>query len=162
MIDLPRELKELLHSAASVKVLGTVASDGSPHVVLRDSIRLLDDGNIAFAEELDSSITSKNMVRAIWFDKIVTITLGEGEKQYQIKGRPFKCLITGPLFKEFLLSEREKTDGDADIQAVWLITPIEVIHESRKARKEGEMKKDPFYNVHLDRLKVVSSTDNKR
>jgi hypothetical protein len=92
------------------------------------------------------------MVKAIWFDKIVTITLGKGAKQYQIKGRPFKCLITGPLFKEFLLSEREKTEGDADIQAVWLITPIEVINESRKVRKEGEMEKDPLYNVHLDRL----------
>jgi hypothetical protein len=73
-----------------------------------------------------------------------------------------KCLITGPLFKEFLLSEREKTKGDADIQAVWLITPIEVINESRKVRKEGEMNKDPLYNVYLDRLRIVSTTDNKK
>jgi predicted pyridoxine 5'-phosphate oxidase superfamily flavin-nucleotide-binding protein len=156
MIDLPFELKELLQNADSLKVLGTVDNDGSPHVVLRDSIRLLDDGNIAFAEELDSSIASKNMVRAIWFEKIVTITVVKGEKHYQIKGRPFKCLITGPLFKEFLISEREKTEGDADIQSVWLIKPIAVRNESRKVRKEEEMKKDPFYNVHLDKLRVVS------
>jgi len=161
MIDLPLELKELLRHAASVKVLGTVDGEGSPHAVVRDSIRLLDDGNIAFAEELDTSITSKNMVRAIWFDKIVSITVAKGEKHYQVKGRPFKCVITGPLFKEFLLSERENTEGAADIQAVWLITPIEVRNESPQVRREEEMKKDPFYNVHLDRLRVVSTADKK-
>jgi hypothetical protein len=162
MIDLPLELIELLKDADSVKVLGTVDDKGIPHVVLRDSIRLLDDGNMAYAEELDSSKTSKNMVRSIWFDKVVSITVVKGERCYQIKGRPFKCLITGPLFKEFLMSERKRTGNDADIQAVWVITPIEVRNESQKVRKEEEMKKDPFYNIHLDRLKVASTIGDKR
>jgi len=37
-----------------------------------------------------------------------------------------------------------------------------VRNESPKVRKEEEMEKDPFYNIHLDRLKVASTEDTER
>jgi hypothetical protein len=154
MIALPQELKEMFADTSAVKILGTVDDKGIPHVVIKDSTKLLDDGTIAYAEGLDSSITSKNLVRSIWFDKTVSITIVRGERCYQIKGKPYKCLITGPFFKEFLLQERAGIGADADIQAVWIITPTEARNESRKVRKQEELKKDPLYNIHLDKLKV--------
>jgi hypothetical protein len=154
MVTLPKELGELLEDKDAVKVLGTVDGQGIPHVVFKDSFTLLEDGSLAYAEDLDSSQSSKNMVRSIWFDKTVSVTVGKGEEGYQMKAKPVKCLITGPLFKEFLLRERERLGPDADIQAVWVISPLELRNQSRKVRREEERAKDPFYNIHLDRLRA--------
>jgi len=153
MVSLPEELKKLLERTDTVKILGTVDEKGNPHVVAKDSIRLLDDGTIAYAEDLDSSRSNKNMVRSIWFDKLVSINVTNGEVSYQIKGKPVKCLITGPLFKEFLIKERERLGGDSDIQSVWIVSPIEVRNESRLVRRKEEWSERPFFNIHLDRLK---------
>ena len=153
MISLPEELKKLLEEQHTVKILGTVDEKGNPHVVLKDSMRLLDDGTIAYAEDLDSSRSNKNMVRSIWFDKLVSINVTDGKVSYQITGKPIKCLITGPLFKEFLLKERERFGGDSDIQSVWIVAPIEVRNQTRMARRKEEWNKSPYFNIHLDRLK---------
>ncbi len=154
MVSLPKELKELLGDKDAVKVLGTVDDKGIPHVVFKESITLLEDGNLAYVEDLDSSQSSKNMVRGIWFDKVVSVTVGKGEQGYQIKGKPARCLITGPVFKEFLLRERERMGPDADIQSVWIIEPLKVKNQGREVRRKEEEEKDPFYNVHLDRLRA--------
>ena len=153
MMEQHPELKKLVNDPDSIKVLGTVDEKGIPHVVPKDSFRLLDDNKIAYAEELDSSLSSKNMVRAIWFDKMVSISVTKDDTCYQIKGKPYKCLITGPVFKEFLLNERARLGSNADIQSVWIITPSEIRNESRNVRKKEERVKDPHYNVHLDLLK---------
>ena len=154
MITLPEELKTLLKDKNAIKVLGTVDGDGAPHVVFKDSIALLEDGNLAYAEELDSSQANKNMVRGIWFDKLVSITVGKGKKSYQVKARPVKCAIVGPVFREFLSRAKEQRGADADVQSVWIITPIDCRDQSREVRLEEERKKDPYYNIHLDRLKA--------
>ena len=151
MVLIPEELKKLLEMPGTVKVLGTVDDKGIPHVVLKDSMKLLDDGTFAYAEDLDSSESNKNMVRSIWFDKFVSINISKGEKSYQIIGKPKKCLITGPLFKEFLI--RERAGNDSDIQSVWIITPLEVRNQSRIERRKEESSKKPYLNFYLDRLK---------
>jgi hypothetical protein len=154
MITLPQDLKTLLEDNNAIKVLGTVNGEGVPHVIFKDSITLLEDGNLAYAEELDSSQANKNMVRSIWFDKLVSITVGKGKKSFQVKAQPVKCAIVGPLFREFLARAKEQRGADADVQSVWIITPIDCRDQSREVRLEEERKKDPYYNIHLDRLKA--------
>ena len=153
MVSLPEELRKLLEKPDAVKILGTVDEKGNPHVVPKDSMKLLDDGTIAYAEDLDSSRSNKNMVRSIWFDRLVSINVTDGKVSYQITGKPVKCLITGPLFKEFLIKERERFGNDSDIQSVWIVSPIEVRNQTRILRRKEEWRKKPYFNIHLDRLK---------
>lgn len=158
MLEKYPELIELINDPDSVKVLGTVDKEGIPHVVPKDSLRILESDKLAYAEELDSSQTGKNMVRAIWFDNTVSVSVTKGDECYQIKGKPYKCLITGPAFKEFLLKERTRLGPHSDIQSVWIITPTEIRNESRSVRRKEERDKDPFYNVHLDMLKAEKAS----
>ncbi|MBI5376590.1 MAG: pyridoxamine 5'-phosphate oxidase family protein [Candidatus Schekmanbacteria bacterium] len=153
MITLPEELKNILEKKETVKILGTVDKNGVPHVVLKDSMKLLDDGTLAYAEEFDSSKTSSNMVRSIWFDKPISMNIANGDDSYQITGKPLRCLITGKIFQQFLISERKRDGGGPDIQAVWIIEPLEFKNQSRKARRDEEINKYPLYNTHLDMLK---------
>ncbi|RMF92907.1 MAG: hypothetical protein D6734_11225 [Candidatus Schekmanbacteria bacterium] len=153
MIELNEEVKKLLKDKSSIKILATIDEKGYPHVVIKDSMTVLETGEIAYAEDLDSSISNKNMVRSIWFDKPVSINVSKGNESYQIKGRPKKCIITGPLFKEFLLRERERTNNKADIQSVWIISAEELRNQNRELRRDEEWKKRPYFNIHLDRLK---------
>lgn len=153
MTELSKELVRLLKDADSVKMLGTVDKKGRPHIVVKDSMTLLENGEIAYAEDLDSSVSNKNMVRSIWFDNPVCVNISKGDESYQIKGKAKKCMITGPLFKEFLIRERGKTGNKADIQSVWIISADEVRNQSRNKRREEEWKERPYFNTHLDSLK---------
>ena len=151
MIELHEGVAALLRDPEAIKVLGTADENGVPHVVRKGSLTLLDDGNVAYGEALDSSQTNKNMVRSIWFDKTVSITVIKGDVSYQIKGRPYKCVITGPLFHEFLLRARRRKGPDADVQSVWIITPDEVRVQTSAVRREEEATRRPYFNRHLDR-----------
>lgn len=150
MVTLPKEVIRLLQDPQTRKTLATVDENGVPHVACKESMIVLDSGEIAYAEELESSQVNKNMVRSIWFDKMVAVSVVGKGMTYQIRGKPYKCLITGPLFKEFLLRAREKDGPDADIQSVWLITPEKVFNESLAQRIQEEEEKRPFFNKHLD------------
>ena len=60
----------------------------------------------------------------------------------------------GPIFREFLARAKEQRGADADVQSVWIITPINCRDQSREVRLEKEKNKDPYYNIHLDSLKA--------
>ncbi len=154
MVKLQEELIRLLKDPEAKKALATVDEEGVPHLVFKDSLTVLDDGKIAYAEELDSSQANKNMVRGIWFDKTVAVTVAKESVAYQIKGKPYKCLITGAIFKQFLMEAREKNGPDSDIQSVWVITPEEVRDATPAQRVKDEEQNRPFFNRHLDREKI--------
>jgi hypothetical protein len=151
MVKLQEEIIRLLKDPEARKAVATVDEKGVPHVVFKDSLTVLDDGKIAYAEELDSSRANKNMVRSIWFDKMVAVTVSKDAVAYQIKGKPYKCLITGSLFKQFLMEAREQRGPDSDIQSVWIITPEEVRDATTAQRVKDEEQNRPFFNRHLDR-----------
>lgn len=151
MVKLQEEVIRLLKDPEAQKALATVDEQGVPHLVFKDSLTVLDDGKIAYAEELDSSQANKNMVRGIWFDKTVAVTVAKESVAYQIKGKPYKCLITGALFKQFLMEARKKRGPDSDIQSVWIITPEEVRDATPAQRVKDEEQNRPFFNRHLDR-----------
>jgi hypothetical protein len=156
MSKLPDELVNLLKDPESVKVMATLNEDGSPHVVAKGSLTTLDEETIVFNEGLDTYQSNKNLVRSIWFNKPIAINVTKGSISYQIKGKPYKCLITGPVFKQFLVKARERRGPEADIAAVWIITPEEIRNESPAIRRKEEEEKRPYFNRHLDRESLIN------
>ena len=153
MVDLPTEVIELFKNPEAVKALATVDEKGNPHVAFKGSLTVLEDGSIAYVEALESSQTNRNMLRGLWFDKGVAVSLrGKDGLSYQIKGKPARYVITGPLFKQFFLAVRERMGPEGDIAGVWIITPEEIKNESFAVRKKEEEEKHPYFR-HFDRLK---------
>jgi hypothetical protein len=150
-IPLPTEVIQLLADPETIKILGTVSLDGVPHVVSKGSIHAGADGNIHLLQVLEHSQSNRNLTHSLWFDRKVTVYLrGKQGISYQIKGRPVRNLIAGPLFEEHYVKLRARL-GDVDLAGVWIITPEELINETGAVRQSEEATRNP-YLLHLDRL----------
>ena len=139
-MKLSEEIINCIQDPHKIKTLTTVDKDGMPHTVPIGSMTVLDDGNIAFMELLDSSKTQKNMLNCLWFNKEVSILLvddWENGKAFQIKANPYKFLILGPIWEKFLEQVWQKIP-DADPSGVWLITPKEIRNQDYFERRRGE------------------------
>jgi hypothetical protein len=151
---LSKEIIALFSSNDSTKVLATLGEHGSPHAATKPFIRVDDDGNLLYLELVESSRTQKNLIRSIWFDQKVSISVSNRNGQsWQVKGKPVKTLITGPVFQRHYRDVREIL-GDVDLSAVWVIEPEEVINENIFVRHEEEEKAHPLFK-HLDRLAKI-------
>ena len=151
---LSKEIIELLSSDDSTKVLATVNEHGYPHAAVKPFIRVDDDGNLLYLELVESSRTQKNLVRSIWFDHKVAVSVSSRDgRSWQIKGKPVKTLITGPLFLRHYREVRQRL-GDMDLSAVWVIEPEEVINENISVRHAEEELAHPLFR-HLDRLAKI-------
>jgi len=153
MSKLPEELLDLLKDTGSVKVVATIDGDGVPHVVFKGSLTTFDDETIVFAEGVESSLSNKNLVRSIWFDKKVAINITKGLISYQVKGLPYKYLITGTIFRKMLDRARERRGPEADIAGVWVITPDEIRNESPAYRSGLAKEERGLFHSHLDLLR---------
>ncbi|MDR1934036.1 MAG: pyridoxamine 5'-phosphate oxidase family protein [Candidatus Accumulibacter sp.] len=148
---LSAEVIDLLNSQETAKILATVDEHGHPHAVVKKSLHNGGDGNIHLLEILESSHTGRNLLGALWFGRKVSISLlGKEGRQVQIKGKPLKCHISGPLFQRNYVKLRERL-GDVDLAAVWVIEPEEVIDADFAERKARQDKERPTL-IHLDRL----------
>jgi len=148
---LTKEAIELLDDPLTVKVLTTVDESGIPHSVIKDSLAADEDGNIFYLERTEFSRTGRNLIHSLWFNRKVTVLLkGIGDRSVQIKGIPVKTLISGPVFQRHYVALREQI-GDADLSAVWIIRPDEVVDQSWAARLRETQTRHPGY-THLDRL----------
>lgn len=148
---LNKKIIALLGSDESTKVLATVNEQGYPHAAAKPYILVDDDGNLLYLELVESSLTQKNLVRSIWFDQKVSISVSDKKGQsWQIKGKPVKTLITGPVFLYHYRDVRRRL-GDVGLSAVWVIEPEEVINENILVRHAEEELAHPVFR-HLDRL----------
>jgi hypothetical protein len=148
---LAAEIVELLDNPDTVKVLATVDGQGNPHAVIKKSLHSADDGTVHCLEILEASNTAKNVTSALWFERRVAILLfGKDGRQVQIKGKPLKYHISGPLFLRHYSAVRERL-GDVDLAGVWVINPEEVIDESFTARQARHSAEHPVF-IHLDRI----------
>lgn len=153
---LNEEIIKLFDDDESTKVLATVNELGYPHASAKPFIRVDDDGNLLYLELVESSRTQKNLVRSIWFNNKVSISVSDNDgRSWQIKGRPIKTLITGPIFLHYYRDVRQRL-GDVDLSAVWVIEPEEIINENIQVRHSEEERAHPLFR-HLDRLIKVES-----
>lgn len=151
-VQIDKEVAELFSDRDTVKVLATTDAQGVPHAALKQTLHLDEDGNLVYLELLESSKTNKNLVWSLWFDRSVSIALGgKNRSSYQIIGKPIKTHITGPLFKKYYVKIRDQFEGKADLAAVWIIKPEQVINQTFFARKVEEEARHPTFK-HLDLL----------
>ncbi len=154
MVKLPKEALDIISEAGSIKVLTTCDEEGNPHAAFKDDLTVLDDGNLAFGEEFEGSQTNVNLVRSIWFDKHVELTVRDRKgTTFQIIGKPYRYAHAGALFKKFYLAERAKRGDDSELAGVWIIVPEQVRNETYEVRKKEEDEKHPFFR-HFDRSSV--------
>lgn len=150
-IELSKEVIQLLRDDTTIKAIATTDDKGVPHVVIKQSLHVNDEGELVYLELLESSQTNKNLVRSIWFNQKVAINLKGSEGiSYQIKGSPIKAIISGPIFKKYYDEVREKL-GDVDLATVWIIKPEELYNQSYQVRIRDEESQHPYF-IHLDRL----------
>ena len=146
-----KEIIDLLVDNATVKVLATVDELGFPHAVGGVALHAGENGNLLYLEHVESSLTNKNLTRSIWFNGNVAIALSNGSgTSIQIKGKPVKNHITGPLFLKYYREIRQE-QGNVNLAAVWEIEPEQIIDENRELRVVDEEKEHPFF-THLDRI----------
>ena len=150
-VAIPGDVIELLNDPAATKVLATVDEHGVPHLAVKQSLYVDVAGRLVYTELLESSRSNRNLVRSIWFGKSVSVLVsGSGGRSFQVKGKPVKTHISGPVFRKHYQEIRSLL-GDVDVAAVWVIEPQEVIDGSYAARSAEEKERFPFFN-HLDRL----------
>ncbi len=149
--EINKEIEEIINHEDTSKVLVTLNENGLPHAVVKQSIRVSDEGKLVYLELLESSKSYKNFTRSLWFNQKVVISIsGKNGKSYQIKGMPEKILISGPIFEKYYINVREQL-GDVDLAAVCIIDPEELTDESYATRFSEQESKQPIFK-HLDRL----------
>jgi len=150
-VTIDEELAVILSKADTVKILVTTDEKGAPHAVVKDSLRLDEENHLIYLEFLESSHANKNMVRSIWFNHPITVAVvGTNGGSYQIKGKPLKSIVSGPVFRQYYERIREEK-GDVDLAAVWVIEPVEIVDQSLLVRRHEEEASRPYFK-HLDRL----------
>lgn len=150
-VELHKELIDLIKDHHTIKVLATVDEKGQPYSVLNQFMSVLEDGRLVYLEPLESSRSYKNFTRSLWYDQKVSVTVvGDRGANWQIRGRPEKIIISGPVFEHHYKKLREKL-GDIDLAAVCMIEPEEIVDESLHTQFERQEKERPLFK-HLDRL----------
>jgi len=143
-VELPEKVKKIFQNAKAIKAVSTIGEDGTPHTVFKSSMKLLDDGNIAFLEMIENSRTSKNILNLINIEyenmlPLISITILDAENYiaYEIKGKFNRFILEGPLWKAFL-KETWNNFPDVDPVGVWLFEPVQFTNQSLYARIEEE------------------------
>jgi uncharacterized protein len=151
MSKLNAEILQLLDLPATTKIVATTDELGKPYAVASTFLQAGSDGALVHLELLEKSATNRNLLRSLWFDKKVSVTLCAADgRSFVIQGKPVKACISGLLFRHHYQRVRALL-GDVDLASVWLIEPEEVVDETYAVRKKSEEERFPF-SVHLDRL----------
>jgi hypothetical protein len=151
--ELRLQIASLLKDPATVAIIATLDESGAPHSVPSPFLTQDETGRLVHLELLETSTTHRNLLRSIWFDKPVSVTLhGRNGQVLVVAGRPHKAHVSGPLFSDYYREVRSRLEN-ADLSAVWLIEPQQLRDETYLTRKAREEELHPFH-LHLDRLAV--------
>jgi hypothetical protein len=151
--ELRKVVTALLTDTTTRASIATLDENGAPHSVPSPFLRQDAQGRLVHLELLETSSSHRNLLRSIWFDKPVSVTLsGRDGRVLVATGRPHKAHVSGPLFSEYYSEVRTRLE-DADLAAVWLIEVLQIRDETYLIRKEREEALHPFH-LHLDRLAV--------
>jgi hypothetical protein len=151
--NLHKQLRVLLAKPKTIATIATLDEHGAPHSVPTPFLKLDEEGRLIHPELLETSTTHRNLLRSIWFNHPVTVTLIGGEGEVLIVfGKPVKAYVSGSIFTACYRNVRTCL-GDADLAAVWQIEPIKIRDETYLTCKAREEALHPFY-MHLDRLVI--------
>jgi hypothetical protein len=144
------EVLNLLNNEDTVKILVTVDDVGTPHPVVKNSLRN-EGGTITYIEFLESSRTNRYMTKSLWFNKSVSILiLTPDEKSWEITALPARAIVNGKIFQRYYEEAQKKYDG-LDIATVWILQPLEIREGTLQKRVAEESQNRPYF-LHLDRL----------
>ncbi len=156
-IHLRTDLKALLDHPATVATIATLDETGAPYAVPAPFLQLDDRGRLVHLELLETSTTNRNLLRSIWFERPVSVTISsQGGRVTIVRGRVHKAHVSGPLFSDYYRQVRARL-GDVDLAAAWLIEITAVIDDTFAQRQAREELLHPFFK-HLDRLTVAGTT----
>jgi hypothetical protein len=153
-VAIPEALLSLLEKDDTVKAVATLGKDGAPYVVIHPSLTSLDGSTLLFSEDLEKAPGNVNLVRSIWFNYPVAVSVKNGSKSYAVKASVHRCLIVGKIFEYFLMRKREAFGDDADITAVWELLPTEITDTSPELLKKLQEERHPYFDCHLDRSSI--------
>lgn len=146
-------IAELLNTPGTIGILATLDDRDAPHATPSPFLSLDIRGRLVHLELLETAPSHRNLLRSIWFDRPVSVTLaGQDGRVLVVSGTAHKAHVSGPLFSDYYQQVRSRL-GDADLAAVWLIEPTQVRDETYATRKTHEEELHPFHR-HLDRLAV--------
>lgn len=152
-IVIEEELKAIINDPSSSKVLATVDREGVPHVVFKSSVHVNQRGYLEYWELIETSKSQSNMVNSIWFSRKVAFNIRQGERSFEIIGRPERAIIAGREFEKAYNEARSRL-GDVDLSTVWLVEPLAVKEETFEKRWKKEDEEHPILR-HLDRVVVT-------
>ena len=125
MVNIPKEVLDVISAADSAKMLATVDAEGVPNVVPVWSIVAVDSETIAFAE-LFIKKTKENLEK----NKKVAIAIFKGPMVgYQLKGNFSGFQMSGPIFENFSkkimdsMKMQIKSVGIIKVNAVFSASP---------------------------------------
>jgi hypothetical protein len=152
---LDAELISLINDPSTIKIVVSTDEKGRPFASRRDTLSVLEDGRLVYAEEFEGSYTNSNVLRAVWYDRSVGVTIiGTDGRAFQLLGRPVRFDFVGPLHKKFYLAQREKFGGDSEVSGVWIIEIDEIINDTPSFRRVEEDRIHPYFR-HLDRSTIL-------
>lgn len=150
-VEISQEIRDIFAEKDSIKVLATSDEHGVPHVVAKGSIFINDEGDVIYLELLEKTISGRNMTHSLWFDRKVAVTvISKDGRSFQIKGIPYKTLISGHEYEKFYI-EAENRNPENDLAAVYFIKPSEVREETYPVRLRQQRERHPLYQ-HLDKI----------
>lgn len=150
-VEISEELKRIIYDRDTVKTLSSVNAEGIPHIAVKESLFVNDEGKIVYFEFFEKSQTNKNLIYSLWYDKKVAINiLSKDKRSFLIKGVPYKSLVHGREFEKYY-TIADKADPENDLTAIYYIEPTEVYEQTFDVRRSEEKLKHPLY-VHLDKL----------
>jgi hypothetical protein len=109
-VELTKEIIDLLAESDTTKVLATLDANGLPHAVVKQSLQPGEDGTILYLELLESSRPTKSREKHLVRQSVAIALKGKDGRSWQIKGKPVKTHITGPLFQEHYIAVRERLE----------------------------------------------------
>ena len=100
------------------------ADDGGEAFSFRPAILLSPEGKtLALGLEQERTRAGRGLVRALWFGGTVTLFFPREGGTVRLPARPWKCHITGGLFRQVL--DRYRAERPAgDLSVVWELHPV--------------------------------------
>jgi len=145
-------IKDFLEEKKNFKVITTSGKNGVYHGSRIDYIEVVNDKTIRFPEYLEGSVTNKNLIYSLWFNRYVEIVVGnENGEEYTITGTPVRSYIEGELFEKKYIEAQKRFEGKVDLSTVWEISVTGIERTDLLIVSAEEQKLYPIVN-HLDRI----------